>query len=159
MSIHSASHFHLLSISCNTICPLFNPLYLGPAIQRPFMSDAATCFARITTHGTCSSASTMGTTPNLGWYWSLFRRWLPLNPRPFLVKLVGEVGFEPTTAFGMMVYQTIVLNQLHHSPIERRRSDLNTSSDASFLHTPQIVLELVGLRGLEPPRRSTTTSR
>ena len=79
-------------------------------------------------------------------------------PLAYGSEMVGEVGLEPTTAFSMMVYQTIVLNQLHHSPIKRKRSDLNTSSDASFLRTPQIVLELVGLRGLEPPRRSTTIS-
>lgn len=64
-------------------------------------------------------------------------------PVSLSLEMVGEVGLEPTTAFGMMVYQTIVLNQLHHSPIERRRSDLNTSSDASFLRTPQNPLLLI----------------
>ena len=63
-------------------------------------------------------------------------------PLAYGSEMVGEVGLEPTTAFGMMVYQTIVLNQLHHSPMKRKRSDLNTSSDASFLRTPQNPLLL-----------------
>lgn len=41
-------------------------------------------------------------------------------PLAYGSEMVGEVGLEPTTAFGMMVYQTIVLNQLHHSPMKRK---------------------------------------